>query len=170
MLFALLCCAPCLEIIIQLFLLAEARIWITVPEKRQVLNSTFLIAPVFRIKIRPYYLGLRIWIRITANCKDTVPKIRNKWNCNCCNCVAAQFHFWEYINRILFTVQAKTAPNKTENFHVKGVGKGSRRREYTKWLRPRGWPWAGTQQRGGWPSAQSLSPATKRGNNIPLDY
>jgi hypothetical protein len=34
MFFAMLCCAPCLEIIIQLFLLAEARIWITVPEKK----------------------------------------------------------------------------------------------------------------------------------------
>ncbi len=112
------CAALCLEIIIQLFLLAEARIWITVPEKRQVLNSTFLLASVFRIKIRPYYLGLRIWIRITANCKDTVQKIRNKWNCNCCNCAAAQFPFWEYINRILFTVQAKIAPNKMEKFHV----------------------------------------------------
>jgi hypothetical protein len=78
MLFAMLCCSPCLKIIVQLFLLAQARIWITVPEKRQVLNSTFLLASVFRIKIRPYYIGLRIWIRITANCKDTVPEIRNK--------------------------------------------------------------------------------------------
>ncbi len=72
-------------------------------KKDKFLTSTILIAPVFQIRNRPYLLGLWIWIWIQANCKDTVPKIRNK-------CYQKSDLVWS---------AGKNCPQKTKKFHVR---------------------------------------------------